>query len=32
MQISLVDLHAQYQTIKQEVLAAFEEVLEGMQL
>jgi dTDP-4-amino-4,6-dideoxygalactose transaminase len=32
MQIPLVDLHAQYRTIKQEVLAAFEEVLEGMQL
>src|SRR5258706_14568234 len=32
MQIPLVDLHSQYRTIKQEVLAAFEEVLEGMQL
>lgn len=32
MQIPLVDLHAQYRTIKQEVLAAFEEVLEDMHL
>lgn len=32
MQIPLVDLQAQYQTIKHEVLAAFEDVLEHMQL
>ena len=32
MQIPLVDLQAQYQTIKHEVLAAFEDVLENMQL
>ncbi len=32
MQIPLVDLQAQYQTIKREVIAAFEEVLENMQL
>lgn len=32
MQIPLVDLQAQYATIKSEVLAAIEEVLEGMQL
>ena len=32
MQIPLVDLHAQYQTIKHEVQAAFEDVLEHMQL
>src|SRR5258706_10163615 len=32
MQIPLVDLRAQYRTIKQEVLATFEDVLEGMQL
>src|SRR2546425_5093408 len=32
MQIPLVDLRAQYQTIKHEVLAAFEDVLEHMQL
>ena len=32
MQIPLVDLHAQYQTIKPEVMVAFEEVLESMQL
>src|SRR5690348_3208793 len=32
MQIPLVDLHAQYQTIKHEVRAAFEDVLEHMQL
>ena len=32
MQIPLVDLRAQYQTIKSEVMAAFEEVLENMQL
>jgi len=32
MQIPLVDLHAQYQTIKREVMAAFEDVLENMQL
>ena len=32
MQIPLVDLHAQYQTIRQEVLAAFDGVLESMQL
>lgn len=32
MQIPLVDLHAQYKTIKSEVLAAIEGVLESMQL
>ncbi len=32
MQIPLVDLRAQYATIKTDVLAAIEEVLEGMQL
>jgi len=32
MDIPLVDLHAQYQTIKSEVLAAIEGVLESMQL
>lgn len=32
MQIPLVDLHAQYKTIKLELLNAIEEVLEGMQL
>src|SRR5712692_10949320 len=32
MQIPLVDLRAQYQTIKHEVLAAVEDVLEHMQL
>src|SRR5712691_6034874 len=32
MQIPLVDLQAQFQTIKPEVMAAFEEVLENMQL
>lgn len=32
MQISLVDLHAQYLTIKHEITAAFEEALENMQL
>ena len=32
MQIPLVDLQAQYQTIKHEVMAAFEDVLENMQL
>src|SRR5713226_7889366 len=32
MQIPLVDLQAQYQTIKHEVMAAFEVVLENMQL
>lgn len=32
MRIPLVDLRAQYQTIRDEVLAAFEEVLEDMQL
>jgi len=32
MQIPLVDLQAQYQTIKHEVRAAFEDVLEHMQL
>src|SRR6266702_3713529 len=32
MQIPLVDLQAQYQTIKHEVLAAFEDVLDHMQL
>jgi dTDP-4-amino-4,6-dideoxygalactose transaminase len=32
MQIPLVDLHAQYQTIKPEVMAAFEGVLDNMQL
>ena len=32
MQISLVDLQAQYQSIKQEIMAAIEGVLEGMQL
>jgi len=30
--IPLVDLHAQYQSIKQEILSAFEDVLESMQL
>ncbi|HEY1350082.1 MAG TPA: DegT/DnrJ/EryC1/StrS family aminotransferase [Ktedonobacteraceae bacterium] len=32
MHIPLVDLHAQYKTIKSEVLTAIEEVLDGMQL
>ncbi len=32
MQIPLVDLQAQYKTIKHEVVAAFEDVLENMQL
>ncbi len=32
MQIPLVDLQAQYQTIKHEVMTAFEDVLENMQL
>lgn len=32
MQIPLVDLQAQYQSIKQEIMAAIEDVLEGMQL
>ncbi len=32
MQIPLVDLRAQYQTIKHEVMTAFEDVLENMQL
>src|SRR2546430_7684378 len=32
MQIPLVDLRAQYATIKPEILAAIEETLEGMQL
>ena len=32
MQIPLVDLQAQYQSIKQEIMAAIEGVLEGMQL
>src|SRR6266436_9968089 len=32
MQIPLVDLQAQYQTIKHEVMASFEDVLEHMQL
>lgn len=32
MKIPLVDLRAQYQTIKHEVNAAFEDVLEHMQL
>ena len=32
MQIPLVDLRAQYQTIRSEVLAAIEDVLSGMQL
>src|SRR5436305_8933077 len=32
MQIPLVDLRAQYQTIKREVIASFENVLEHMQL
>src|SRR2546421_10581645 len=32
MYIPLVDLKAQYQTIKHEVLTAFEDVLENMQL
>ena len=32
MHIPLVDLRAQYQTIKQEVMASFEDVLEHMQL
>src|SRR5207253_7299098 len=32
MQIPLVDLRAQYQTIKREVMASFEDVLEQMQL
>ncbi|SRR6266487_273 len=32
MQIPLVDLHAQYRTIKQEITAAINDVLENMQL
>ena len=32
MQIPLVDLRAQYQTIKREVMASFEDVLEQMHL
>ncbi len=32
MHIPLVDLQAQYRTIKHEIMAAFEDVLEGMQL
>src|SRR5215471_18145294 len=32
MQIPLVDLKVQYQSIKQEIMAAIEDVLEGMQL
>src|SRR5579885_805040 len=32
MHVPLVDLHAQYWTIKEEVLAAFEHVLEDMHL
>jgi dTDP-4-amino-4,6-dideoxygalactose transaminase len=32
MQIPLVDLQAQYQSIKQEILPAIEDVLENMQL
>ena len=32
MKIPLVDLHAQYRTIKHEIAAAFEDVLENMQL
>lgn len=32
MQIPLVDLYAQYQTIKHEITATFEDVLESMQL
>jgi dTDP-4-amino-4,6-dideoxygalactose transaminase len=32
MQISLVDLHAQYQAIQPEVMAAIENVLDSMQL
>ncbi len=32
MQIPLVDLQAQYQSIKPEIMAAIEDVLEGMQL
>src|SRR5260221_593416 len=32
MQVPLVDLRAQYQTIKHEVMAALEDVLENMQL
>lgn len=32
LQVPLVDLHAQYLTLKAEILAAFEEVLESMQL
>src|SRR5205809_853718 len=32
MHIPLVDLRAQYQTIKHEVMASFEDVLENMQL
>src|SRR5579883_578079 len=32
MYIPLVDLRAQYQALKSEIMAAFEEVLEGMQL
>src|SRR5258707_1443593 len=32
MLIPLVDLHAQYQTIRHEVMVAFEDVLENMQL
>src|SRR5438067_4826055 len=32
LRVPLVDLHAQYVTLKAEILAAFEEVLEGMHL
>src|SRR5260370_38521927 len=32
MHIPLVDLHAQYRTIRREITAAFEDVLENMQL
>src|SRR5574340_186531 len=32
MHLPLVDLRAQYQTIKHEVMASFEDVLENMQL
>ena len=32
MLIPLVDLHAQYQSIKPEIMAAIEDVLESMQL
>lgn len=32
MRVPLVDLHAQYKTIKQEVMASFDDVLESMQL